>query len=109
MFLKYMMNDLIEMEKGEDKVYCLLMEYSLQKLEFEMDVEIDQFLEKIMYYFIDIDKQIGFQSDNRLYSMVGGLLENDLSKIVDLLNNIYFEIKNLLDNDLSEVVVDFVN
>lgn len=105
---KHTSNDFTEMEKGEDKAYRLLTEYSLQKLEFEMEVEIDQLSEKTTHHFIDTDKQTGPQSDNRPYSMAGGLSENDLSKTVDLPNT-NSETKNLSDNDLSEVVADSVN
>lgn len=77
------------MGKSESKPHRLLTEYSLQKLEFEMGVGVDQLSEKTIHQPVDPGRQTSPHSDdNRPYSMAGGSSDDVKSKTVEESSNL---------------------
>lgn len=85
-----------EMGKGENKEHRLLKEYSLHKLEFKIEVEVDQLSEKTKHQSVDTGRQTGPQSDNRPYSMARCLSDNNLCVTV-------VEPSNIHDINMSDI------
>lgn len=75
---KNMTTDLKEIGKIENKPHGLSTGYSLQKLAFEMEVDVEQLSEKARQESVGNDRQsVPINGGSRPYSMAGAWLEND--------------------------------
>eukprot|EP00105_Crassostrea_gigas_P045994 XP_019930142.1 PREDICTED: uncharacterized protein LOC109621016 [Crassostrea gigas] len=124
---KNKMTDCNKMGYKESKPQCQLTRYSFQRLEFK---KVEEDISKnTKHHSVAADRQRDPQSDDRPYSLVEGLSENDLSETGLSENNLsetdnrnseteaqpnlsklnVSENLNLSENDLSEVLEDSVN